>query len=281
MAGGEAARSVCLLFPGALASPAQNAIPTVPRDPAPLPEFFGDTMCVNGAVGPFMTVEPRLYRFRIINGCNARFINLDWKPSSLTGARPPMHVIGSDGGLLPKATTTPTLVIAPGERYDILVDFSAFAGERINLANRTPFPAPVVNPASPLPRVMQFLVTAPLNRANQPAVTFNPAATLTTDTPATALNAPGAAGTRYHSFEEVMGKAGPLGAVINGKTFARSSRSAPSGRPCCPPRWGGRTRCRCTPARSPGSARSSTSGASAPRRTTSSTATSSSTRRTR
>jgi FtsP/CotA-like multicopper oxidase with cupredoxin domain len=188
--------------------------------PAPwVPEFFGDTMCVNGAVEPFLTVEPRLYRFRIINGCNARFLNLDWKPSSITGAQPPMHVIGSDGGLLPKAVTTPTLVIAPGERYDILVDFSAFAGERINLANKTPFPAPVVNPASQLPRIMQFRVTAPLNKANQPAVAFNPAATLTTDTPATALSAPGAAGTRYHSFEEVMGKAGPLGAVINGKTF--------------------------------------------------------------
>jgi FtsP/CotA-like multicopper oxidase with cupredoxin domain len=130
-----------------------------------------------------------------------------------------MHVIGSDGGLLPKAMTTPTLVMAPGERYDILVDFTGFAGERINLGNKSPFPAPVVNPASPLPRIMQFRVTTPLNTANLPAVGFDPAATLTTDTPATTLAAPGGAGTRYHSFEEVMGKAGPLGAVINGKTF--------------------------------------------------------------
>src|SRR5215207_4043167 len=108
--------------------------------PAPwVPEFFGDTMCVNGAVEPFLAVEPRLYRFRIINGCNARFLNLDWKPSSLTGVQPPMHVIGSDGGLLPTPSTQPTLVIAPGERYDIVVDFSSLAGETVNLANKAPF----------------------------------------------------------------------------------------------------------------------------------------------
>ena len=188
--------------------------------PAPwVPEFFGDTMCVNGAVEPFLTVEPRLYRFRIINGCNARFINLDWKPSSLTQAQPPMHVIGSDGGLLPTPSTQPTLVMAPGERYDIDVDFTGLAGETVNLANKAPFPAPVVNPASPLARIMQFRVTAPLEPENRPAATFDPAGTLTTDTPASVLNAPGDAHTRYHSFEEVMGMAGPLGAVINGKSF--------------------------------------------------------------
>jgi FtsP/CotA-like multicopper oxidase with cupredoxin domain len=188
--------------------------------PAPwVPEFFGDTMCVNGAIEPFLVVEPRLYRLRIVNGCNARFLNLDWKQGSLTGLSPTMHVIGSDGGLLPAPFTTPNLVIAPGERYDVLVDFSGLAGERVNLSNKSPFPAPVVNPAGPLPRIMQFLVTQPLDRANLPRVAFDPGATLTTDTPAAALRAPGLARTRYHSFEEVLGKAGPLGAVINGKSF--------------------------------------------------------------
>jgi FtsP/CotA-like multicopper oxidase with cupredoxin domain len=187
--------------------------------PAPwVPEFFGDTMCVNGAVQPFMVVEPRLYRFRIINGCNARFLNLDWKQGSLTGVPPTMHVIGSDGGLLPKPFTTPNLVIAPGERYDVIVDFSKLAGQRVNLKNSS-LPKPVVNPASTLATVMQFQVTAPLKTANLPTATFNPAGTLTTDTPAAALAAPGPAFTRYHTFEEVMGMAGPLGAVINGKSF--------------------------------------------------------------
>ena len=56
--------------------------------PAPwVPEFFGDTMCVNGAVEPFLTVEPRLYRFRMINGCNARFLNLDWSQGERSPVR--------------------------------------------------------------------------------------------------------------------------------------------------------------------------------------------------
>ena len=41
-------------------------------------EYFGDVMLVNGKVWPFLDVEPRLYRFRILNGCNARILNLDF-----------------------------------------------------------------------------------------------------------------------------------------------------------------------------------------------------------
>ena len=75
--------------------------------PAPwVPEFFGDTMCVNGAVEPFLQIEPRLYRFRIINGCNARFLNLNFSGGTLTGVRPPMYVIGSDGGFVPRMAAT-------------------------------------------------------------------------------------------------------------------------------------------------------------------------------
>jgi spore coat protein A, manganese oxidase len=185
--------------------------------PAPwVPEFFGDTMCVNGAVEPFLEIEPRLYRFRIINGCNARFLDLNFSGGTITGVRPPMYVIGSDGGFVPTPWQTKELVIAPGERCDIVVDFSALAGETVLLNNKS-LSRPVVNPAGPLPRIMQFRVTAPLKTANLPAVTFNPAATLTTDTPAAGLAAP--TNTRYHTFEEVMGAAGPLGAVINGKSF--------------------------------------------------------------
>ena len=186
--------------------------------PAPwVPEFFGDTMCVNGAVEPFLEVEPRPYRFRIINGCNARFLNLEWKGSDATGARPDVYVIGSDGGFIPAPFLTKNIVLAPGERLDVIVDFTRVAGERVKLDNK-PLKAPVVNPAGPLSRIMRFEVTKTLRPANLPKVPFDPSATLTTDTPAS-LSAPGVSKTRYHSFEEVMGTAGPLGAVINGMSF--------------------------------------------------------------
>src|SRR4051795_8290955 len=61
-----------------------------------IPEFFGDTPVVNGAVRPYLAVEPRTYRFRILNASNARFWNL-----TIQGG-PPMFQIGSDGGLFDK-----------------------------------------------------------------------------------------------------------------------------------------------------------------------------------
>ena len=193
--------------------------------PAPwVPEFFGDTMCVNGAVEPFMNVEPRPYRFRIINGCNARFLNLSFLGGSVTGIRPPMHVIGSDGGFVPVPWTTKELVIAPGERYDIVVDFSGFQpGERVNLSNKS-LPRPVVNPAGPLPRVMQFRVANEVNPGAVPTrgrfldAAGNPPATLPITGGGPGALVPGPT-TRHHTFEEVMGMDSPLGAVVNGMSL--------------------------------------------------------------
>ena len=105
-----------------------------------IPEFFGDTMLVNGAVAPFLNVEPRLYRLRMLNACNARFLNPavyyakgraapDSTEADLTRRGPTFVQIGTEGGFLPYpvavggsgATATP-LLIAPGERADLLLD---------------------------------------------------------------------------------------------------------------------------------------------------------------
>ena len=178
--------------------------------PAPwVPEFFGDTMCVNGAVEPFLEIEPRPYRFRIINGCNARFLALNFSGGTVTGARPAVRVIGSDGGFLPTPWATKELVIAPGERYDIVVDFSALAGETVLLNNKA-LSAPVVNPAGPLPRIMQFRVTTPLTKSNLPSARFDPAGTLTTDTPA------GLAAGSHHALPHVRGDHGRGGSARRG-----------------------------------------------------------------
>ena len=47
----------------------------LPADPSVIPEFFGDTILVNGTVFPTVTVEQREYRVRMLNACNARFLN--------------------------------------------------------------------------------------------------------------------------------------------------------------------------------------------------------------
>jgi spore coat protein A, manganese oxidase len=113
-------------------------------------EYFGDVMLVNGKVWPFLDVEPRLYRFRILNGCNARILNLD-----IGGAK--MWQIGAENGLWDKPVPVTQLVLAPAERADVLVDFSRLAGAKLPMKNFRP-PKPVSTPAPPLTQVMQIRV---------------------------------------------------------------------------------------------------------------------------
>jgi spore coat protein A len=91
-----------------------------------------------------------MYRFRILNGCNARILDLD-----LGGAK--MWQIGAEGGMWDRPVAVKELVLAPAERADVLVDFSRFAGAVIHVKNSRP-PKPVVTPAPPLLQVMQIRV---------------------------------------------------------------------------------------------------------------------------
>jgi spore coat protein A len=93
------------------------------------PEVFGDALLVNGKLFPYLEVEPRPYRFRVLNGANARFFHL-----SLSN-RQPFHQIGTDQGLLPAPLELKRVILAPAERADLIVDFSASAGEEIILKN--------------------------------------------------------------------------------------------------------------------------------------------------
>jgi len=113
-------------------------------------EYFGDVMLVNGKVWPFLDVEPRLYRFRILNGCNARILDL-----SLGGV--PMWQIGAEGGMWDKPVRVRNLVLAPAERADVIADFRGARGRNLVVQNATP-QSPVSTPAPPLGPVMQFRV---------------------------------------------------------------------------------------------------------------------------
>ncbi len=113
-------------------------------------EYFGDVMLVNGKVWPFLHVEPRLYRFRILNGSNARILNLD-----IGGAS--MWQIGAEGGMWDQPVPVTQLVLAPAERADVLVDFSQIRARTTHMKN-SKLPSPVSNPAPPLSAVMQIRV---------------------------------------------------------------------------------------------------------------------------
>jgi len=138
--------------------------PRVP--PIWIPEFFGDTVLVNGTVWPFLEVEPRKYRFRILNASNARFYRMTLQESSVGGqplgrAGPAFQQIGSDGGLLPAPVMRTQLLIAPAERLDVVIDFSDFRGKSFVLTNDAPAPFPDGDDVGP-PDIMVFRVAAPL-----------------------------------------------------------------------------------------------------------------------
>jgi spore coat protein A, manganese oxidase len=150
-------------------------------------EYFGDVMLVNGKVWPFLDVEPRMYRFRILNGCNARILNLD-----LSGLD--FWQIGAEGGMWDIPVLTRRLVLAPAERADVIVDFSRFAGGRLVMMNHRP-PSPISNPAPQLPQVMQFRVG---RTVTQPGPSSIPSSL-----PGRAANLGSPVNTRYITLNEI------------------------------------------------------------------------------
>ncbi|MBE0583790.1 MAG: bilirubin oxidase, partial [Desulfofustis sp.] len=147
--------------------------PETPASPHWNPEVFGNAMLVNGRTWPYLEVEPRLYRFRMLNGSNSRFMVLRFDRAGLV-----FHQIGSDGGLLPGAPLRQDqLLMAPAERVDAIVDFSAFQpGDEIvmlNLGPDEPYkgPNPEEKQAAADPKttglVMKFKVTALTENGNK------------------------------------------------------------------------------------------------------------------
>lgn len=121
-----------------------------------VPELFGDTIMVNGKVWPNLTVERRQYRFRILNGSNARFYNL-YLSNEMEFTQ-----IGSDGGFLQEPVKLTALLLAPAERADILIDFSREnPGERIILLNNAnaPYPDGISPDPDTLGQIMQFKIS--------------------------------------------------------------------------------------------------------------------------
>jgi spore coat protein A, manganese oxidase len=108
-----------------------------------VPEYFGDHAVVNGALWPKLKVEPRPYRFRFLDGSNARCYTFGLKvPGSVTA--PAFYPIGSDQGYVPAPLSRmQKFTMCPGERYDVVIDFSQFAGKQVYVTNTAgaPFPA--------------------------------------------------------------------------------------------------------------------------------------------
>ena len=208
-----------------------------PEHPYWLPEFFGDTIMVNGLVWPNMDVKQGAYRFRLLDGSNARFYTISfWIPNANLLGIPnklPFTVIGSDGGYLPAPVTVKELTIAPGERWDILVDFSTvpYVAGTSNIILRNTARAPYKGggggtPADPqtVGQIMQFTLLDPAVFPGLPAQQLP--AVLNPDIPT--LPTPAPTDIRQFTLMEIMGPGGPLEVLLDGKKWGAPISELPT-----------------------------------------------------
>jgi FtsP/CotA-like multicopper oxidase with cupredoxin domain len=149
-------------------------VPFIPNPDHPywVPEFLGDVICVNGKVWPFKTVEPKRYRFLFINGSNARTYEMFIAAS--TGGNLPMYQIGTDGGYLDQPALINRLVMMPGERATVIVDFGGLpvgATAIIRNVAKSPYPQGAAVNGRTTGRILQFRVAA----LTAPDMSYDPA----------------------------------------------------------------------------------------------------------
>jgi FtsP/CotA-like multicopper oxidase with cupredoxin domain len=126
-----------------VAVPLPTGVATVP--------FLGPYNLVNGVIWPHLPVSGRWYRFRLLNAANARTYRLELRDEDGAPVRAAMWQIGTDAGLLPKPVALDSLTLAPAERADVLIDFSAYRGRSLTMVN-------TAAPAQQDPEVIQFRV---------------------------------------------------------------------------------------------------------------------------
>jgi spore coat protein A len=97
-------------------------------------EYYGSAILANGKIFPYLDVEPRKYRFRLLNSSNGSFYRLSFSADpSVVSPGLEFHQIGSEQGFLSAAAHLSELILGPGERADIIVDFGGLAGRQLYL----------------------------------------------------------------------------------------------------------------------------------------------------
>jgi len=219
-----------------------------------IPEFVGDTIVVNGKVWPYKAVDRQRYSFLFLNGSNARAYDMFLQDQTTGVMGPPMWVIGTDGGYLdtpvkidrnvPKKAGQQSLVMMPGERYTVIVDFNdptwiasitaayAAMGQAVpNTLNltlrntaRTPYPAGAAAPQNTTGRILQFrvnMLSAVADTSYNPDLAqggggaLRPSPMKRLVDPVTGLLNVTENLTRSLTLNEVMGAGGPLAVLVN------------------------------------------------------------------
>jgi spore coat protein A, manganese oxidase len=147
---------------GSLYYPRQPEKPVPELETSIVPEFFGDAILVNGKVWPYLKVEPRKYRFRLLNGSNTRFYRLKLDSGQL------IYQIATDGGLMEYPIGIKNIMLAPAERTDVIIDFTNLEGKNIIMTNDAPAPFPGGQKQNEQTSgtVMEFRVILPLSNVD-------------------------------------------------------------------------------------------------------------------
>jgi len=136
-----------LFYPDNSTPPVEKPVPSTPSF------FFGNTIAVNGKLWPYLNVEPRKYRFRILNGSNLRAYNIRLNNGE------PFYQIGTDLGLLRNPVEIDSFILEPAERIDVIIDFSKYAGQEILMINGENIDPPADDHTA---FIMKFRVVLPL-----------------------------------------------------------------------------------------------------------------------
>jgi spore coat protein A len=166
--------------------------------------FLGNTVVVNGKVWPNMNVKQGQYRLRILDGSNSRFYQISFSNGM------PFTLIGTDGGYTESPVELTSMLMAPAERIDILVDFSDVpAGTKIVMEN---FGG---SDGQPIGQIMQFTVTDEKGYTpSQLPLNLNP--TLAGDFP----TLPTPAKERILTLVSVAGQNGSEAMLLDGQKWA-------------------------------------------------------------
>jgi spore coat protein A len=166
---------------------------------------LGDTMLVNGTPWPVSDVDRAHYRFRFLNASNARRLSLRLDPAPPGG----FVQVGTDGGLLADPISLDHIVMAPAQRFDVIVDFSRYKpGTEVTLYNDFD--------SGPMGRIMKFVV------GDRDDDMFTMPTTLSTITPLLASDAAITRSFRFHAGD-VHGMNGWL---IGGQPFSQNKIDA-------------------------------------------------------
>jgi FtsP/CotA-like multicopper oxidase with cupredoxin domain len=193
-----------------------------PEHPYWVPEFVGDTIVVNGKAWPYLDVQPKRYRFLFLNGSNARTYEMFLINQTNASPAPNLWVIGTDGGYLDAPVGLKKLVMMPGERYEVIIDFANLPiGTNLILKNtaKTPFPAGAAPQGATIGQIMQFRVSQTLAEID---ASFDPAlgAPLRSGANAIVRLPATATVTRQVTLNEVMGMPQTVNSPVTGALTA-------------------------------------------------------------